>query len=143
MPERIINMNELQLDQNIKQDVTQVKNAVKTRIEDGINTISKDLDHSTENVEARFKSDLAQFSNEFEEAKGDATKTIAHATTKVMKNVGNGLSQFFSKTAEVAKKLPGGVGAKVVEYPWVAIPVALMAGFFLRGILMPSQNHRR
>ena len=136
-------MNNPQFDQKINRDVTQVKNAVKTRIEDGINTISKDLDHSSENVEARFKSDLAQFSNEFEEAKGDATKTIAHTTNKIVKNVGNGLSHFFSKTAEVAKKLPGDVGTKVGEYPWVAIPVALMAGFFLRGILMPSQNHRR
>ena len=132
-------MNEF--DQKIKQDGNNLKNAVKDRIEDGINTVSKDLNHSTENAEARFKSVLADFSNEFEDAKGDASKSIAHTTSKVMKNVGNGLSHFFSKAADVAKKLPGGVGAKAVEYPWVAIPVVLLAGFFLRGILMPS--HRR
>jgi ElaB/YqjD/DUF883 family membrane-anchored ribosome-binding protein len=136
-------MNEQQFDQKIKQDVTQVKNAVNNRIEDGINTVSNDLGHSTEIAEARIKSGVAQFSNEFEKAKDDATTTVADATTKVIKNVGNGLSQFFGKAAEVTKKIPGDVGEKVSEYPWVAIPVVLLAGFFLRGFLMPSRNHRR
>ena len=138
-------MNE-QLDQKIKQDVTRVKKAVNTGIEDGINGInkvSKDLDHSTEKAEAWVNSSVSQLSNEFENAKGDATTTVAQATNKVIKNVGNGLSQFFGKAGDVAKKLPGDVGEKVREYPWVALPVVLVAGFLLRGFLMPARNHRR
>jgi ElaB/YqjD/DUF883 family membrane-anchored ribosome-binding protein len=136
-------MNEPLIDQKTKQDATRLKKAVNTQIEDGINTVSKDLENSTENAVARVNSSMAQFSNEFEKAKGGAIKTAAHATTKFLKNVGNSLSQFFGKTAKVAKKLPGSVGEKVGEYPWVAIPAILLAGFFLRGFLMPSRNHRR
>jgi len=135
-------MNEPQLDQKINQDVTRVKNSVKTLMEDGINKVSKNFDQSTENAEAWVNSNVAQLSNEFEESKGDTTSTVAHATSKVIKNVGNSLSQFFGKAADVTKKIPGDVGVKVREYPWVAIPAVLLAGFFLRGFLMPSRNHR-
>jgi hypothetical protein len=136
-------MNEPLIDQKTKQDATRLKKDVNTLIEDGINSVSKGLENSTENAVARVSSGVDQFSNEFEKTNSDAIKTAAHATTKFLKIVGNGLSQFFGKTAKVAKKLPGDVGDKVGEYPWVAIPTILLAGFFLRGFLMPSRNHRR
>ena len=138
-----LSMNEPLLDQKIKQDVTRVKNTVVDQIEDGIDTVSKDLNHSTTNGKGWINSGMAQVSNEFEKAKGDHIKKVAHATTKFLKNVGNDLSRFFGKTAEVAKKLPGDVGGKVAEYPWVAIPIILMTGFLLRGFLLPGRNHRR
>ena len=138
-----LSMNEPLLDQKIKQDATRIKNTVVNKIEDGIDTVSKDLNQSTTNGKGWINSGMAQVSNEFEKAKGNHFKKVADATTKFLKNVGNGLSRFFGKAADVTKKLPGDVGGKVSEYPWVAIPVILMTGFLLRGFLLPGRNHRR
>ena len=138
-------MNGPQVDQNIQQEVTRVKKDMNTLREDGINKasqVSEDLHHSSEDVTALVNSGLAQLGSEFEKVKGDATKTVADATTTVKKNVGNGLSQFNAKAEEVAKKLPGGVGEKAGLYPWVAMSFALLAGFLLRGFLMPGRNYR-
>ena len=145
-------MNESQLDRKIQHDVTQVQKDLNTLKEDGIDKVSKvgeDLEHSTQDVAAWVNSGVTLLSSEFEKVKGDASKTVAHAsktvahaTTKVKKNVGNGLAQYNAKVAEVAKTVPGNVGVLAGRYPWVAISFALMAGFLLRGLLMPHRMDR-
>ena len=138
-------MFESKLDQKIQHDVTQVQKDLNTLKEDGIDKVSKvgeDLNHSTENVAAWVNGGVAQLSSDFEKVKGDVIKTVTHATTTVKKNVGNGLTQYNAKAAEVARKLPGDVGEKAGRYPWVAISFALMAGLLLRGLLMPHRMDR-
>lgn len=135
-------MYEPKLDQIIHQDVNRMKNDLNTLTEDGVNKVTKvaeDLDHSTENVAAWVNTGVSHLTSEFEKMKDDAKKTVAHASTTLMKNVGNGLSQYNAKAEEVVNKLPGGVGVKAGEYPWVSITFALLAGFLLRSFLMPRR----
>lgn len=136
-------MYEPQLDQVIQQDLHRVKNDVTSLKEDGINKISevaKDLDHSKEDVVTWVNNGVSNLSSGFEKVKEDVKNTVAHASTALMKNVGNGLGQYNAKATEVVNKLPGGVGEKAVEYPWVSISVALMAGFLLRSLFMPRRR---
>ena len=139
-------MNEPQFYQKTQQDVNRIKKDVNNLKEESINQVSKineDTKHFTEEVADWVNKGVAQLSSEFEKVKDDTTKTVAHATSSVKKNVGNGLSQYNAKVTEVAEKLPGDVGVKAGKYPWVSISFALMAGFLLRGFLMPARNHRK
>jgi len=132
-------MTETQLNQKIQQDVTRVKKDLNTLKEDSVSKATKNFDQSTEDLTAWVNSGVAQLSTGFEKVKDDATEAVVHATTAVKKNVGDGLSQYNAKATEVARKFPGGVGVMVGEYPWVAISIALFAGFLLRGLFMPRR----
>ena len=139
-------MYESKLDQVVHQDVNRVKNDLNTLTEDGVKKVSKaaeDLDRSTENVADWVNTGVSLLSSEFKKVKEDATQTVAdvkktaaHASTKLVKNVGNGLSHYNAKAEEVVNKLPGHIGFKAGEYPWVSITFALLAGFLLRSFLM-------
>ncbi len=138
-------MYEPQIDRKIQQDVTEVKKDLNTLKEDGINKVSRvgeELNQTTEDAAAWVSGGVAHLSSEFEKVKGDATKMVADAATTVKKNVGDGLTQYNAKAAQVANKLPGDVGLNAGRYPWVAISFALLAGFLLRGLLMPHHMDR-
>ena len=142
-------MYESKLDEVIHQDVNRVKSDLNTLTEDGVKKASRvadDLDRTTENVADWVSNGVSHLSSEFEKVKDDATKTVAdakktvaHASTKLVKNVGNGLSEYNAKAEEVVNKLPGDIGVKAGEYPWVSITFALLAGFLLRSLLMPRR----
>jgi vacuolar-type H+-ATPase subunit H len=56
-------------------------------------------------------------------------KSAADDTAKAIdKNVKQGLSQYNAKAQELADKAPGGLGDKVIRYPWVAISLSLLMG---------------
>ena len=138
-------MDEPQLNHKTIMDITRAKKKVKTLNEDIVNKVNKisvEPNHSMDYVTTWVNSGLSQLSSEFEKVKDDSKKTVTQASTKTKELVGNGLSQYNAKAAEVAKKLPGGIGVKAVEYPWVAMSFTLLAGFILRGVLMPRRNYR-
>jgi ElaB/YqjD/DUF883 family membrane-anchored ribosome-binding protein len=129
--------------QKTQLNVTRAKREANTPNEDNINKVNKisvEPNHSMDYVAAWVNSGLSQLSGEFEKVKDDSRKTVTHASTTTMKIVGNGLRQYNAKAAEVVNKLPGSVGVKAGEYPWVSIFFALMAGILLRGILMSRRN---
>ena len=142
-------MYESKLDQKVQQDVNRVKNSLNTLTEDGVikaTQVAEDLDRSTDNVANWVNTGVSHLSSEFEKVKDDATKTVddakktvAQASTKLVKNVGNGLSHYNAKAEEVVNKLPGDIGVKAGEYPWVSISFALLAGFLLRSLFVPRR----
>lgn len=81
-----------------------MKKGINILKEYGINRICKvsgDSNHSTKGVAAWVNNEMTRLSSEFENFKGDATKTVAHDTITVKKNVENGLSRYYAKAAEV------------------------------------------
>lgn len=70
----------------------------------------------------------------------DAKETFDKTTKSIDKNVKHGLSQYNVKAQEFADKVPGGLGDKVIRYPWVAISVSLLIGFVLGILLKPRRR---
>jgi ElaB/YqjD/DUF883 family membrane-anchored ribosome-binding protein len=71
----------------------------------------------------------------------DETKEAFDKTAKVIdKNVKKGLSQYNAKAQEIADNVPGGLGDKVLRYPWVAISIGVLFGVVL-GILLKPTRH--
>lgn len=138
-------MNEPQMNQKIQHDISQVKKDMNTLKEDGFNKASEVKENSgrsAENLTNWVKSNAAQLSTGFSKAKDDATKTVVQTSATVKEKVGSGLSQYNAKATKVAQKLPFGLDLKAGMYPWVAVTFALVAGFMLRGALMPRHTYR-
>ncbi|HSM23667.1 MAG TPA: hypothetical protein VK856_02265 [Anaerolineaceae bacterium] len=132
-----------QLKQKTIMDVTRAKKKVNSLNEDNMNQVRKisvEQDLSLEYVAFWVNSGLSQLNSGFEKVKDDSKKTVTHASTTTKKILGNGLSQYNAQAAEVVNKLPGSVGVKAREYPWVSISFALIAGIFVRVFLMSRRN---
>ncbi len=82
----------------------------------------------------------SQLSEGFEDLTGKARETVVDAAAAVKKDVGQGLSQYNAKAQKVADKVPGDFGVKAVQYPWVAISIALAVGFLLGSLLKPTRQ---
>ena len=113
-------MNDLLVDEKVRQDAEKVKKDLNTLVGDGISNITEG----------------------FKKITGDAKETVADAAATVKKDVGHGLSQYNAKAQEYADKVPGELGEKVAKYPWVAVSVGLGIGLLLGGLIMPSLRPR-
>jgi hypothetical protein len=111
-------MNEKQLENKVRQDAERVK---------------KDFSNL---VEAR----VAQFNDGFDQLTHEAKESVVGAAATVKKGVGDKLSQFNAKAQEVAEKVPGGLSAKAVKYPWVAMSIVLVIGFVVGSMLRPARH---
>ncbi len=114
-------MNEQRFENKIRQDVGKVKKDLMAIEEDS----------------------AAQMSEGFEKLKGDAKETVVGAVETVKERVGYGLSQYNAKVQEIADKVPGDLNEKVRKYPWVAMSIALVFGFFLGSLCKPGRQHHR
>ena len=112
-------MNEGRLGKKVRQDADKFQTDVSNLAEDGISQLSQGVENLVDN----------------------AKETVINAATTVRKDVGHGLDQYNTKAQEFVDKVPGGLGEKAAEYPWVAISIALAVGFLLGGLLNPTQKH--
>ena len=113
-------MNDKQLDNKVRRDVTKVKKDMNTLVGDSV----------------------SQMSEGFENLTGDAKETVVGAAAIVKKDVGHGLSQYNAKIQEVADKVPGRFGEMAARYPWVAISLGLAIGLLLGSLLKPARQLR-
>ena len=107
------------------------------------NKIRQDADKAKRDLIAIKEDGVAQLSEGFEKLKGDAKETVVGAVETVKEKVGYGLSQYNAKVQEIADKVPGGLNEKVRKYPWVAMSIALVFGFFLGSLCKPGRQHHR
>ena len=111
-------MNEKQMDKKIQQDSEKVKKDINTLMDDGVTRVTKG----------------------FEKLSGEAKESLTSTADSVKKDIGQGLKQYNAKADEFAKSVPGDLGKKVSQYPWVAISIGLAIGLLLGGLL---KNARR
>ncbi len=112
-------MADQQLENKLRQGGGKVKKDLSSLVEDGVSEISERLD----------------------KLKDDARETVVGVATTAKKDVGHVLNQYNTKAREIADKVPGGISEKVNKYPWVAISIALVLGFFLGNLLKPGRHH--
>ena len=140
---RIETMNDQQLETKVRSDGAKVQKDLSALMKDSatrLNRVSDNVSQAT----GKAKEDLTNWVDDsntrlnegFEKVTSDAKETVATAK----KNVGHGLAQYNAKAQEVADKVPGGLGEKAAQYPWVAISVALAVGFLLGSLLCPARR---
>jgi ElaB/YqjD/DUF883 family membrane-anchored ribosome-binding protein len=111
-------MNEQQQEKQTQQDVTRVKKDLNTLLSNRVSQISEEIEKLTV----------------------DAKDSVVDAAESVKKDVGLRLSQYNTKAQEVVDKVPGGFAEKAVQYPWVALSLAVLVGFVLGNILKPTRH---
>jgi ElaB/YqjD/DUF883 family membrane-anchored ribosome-binding protein len=102
--------------------------------------VLKDTDQTKKDISILAGDGAARLSRGFEKLTGDAKETVVDAAETVKKGVGQGLSQYNAKAQEFADQVPGDFSQKAARYPWVAISIALAAGFLLGGLLKPARR---
>ena len=141
-------MNDQQLENKVCDDVTKVTKDLNTLVGDSAVRFSR-LEDKVNQATGKAKEDLttwvggsvSQLSEGFEKLTGDARVAVVGAAATVKKDVGHGLSQYNAKAQEVADKVPGDFGKQAARYPWVAMSIAIAAGFLVGFLLRPTQHH--
>jgi ElaB/YqjD/DUF883 family membrane-anchored ribosome-binding protein len=123
---------------------------VKVKI-GGIRMAGQGIENKVRQGSIKLKKDLGSLvddgasvlSERVDKLKVDAKDTVADVAETIKKDVGHVLSQYNAKVKEVADKVPGGLNEKVSKYPWVAMSIALVFGFFLGSLCKPGRRHHR
>jgi ElaB/YqjD/DUF883 family membrane-anchored ribosome-binding protein len=111
-------MNEKQMEKRMQQDAEKVKKDINTLMDDGVTQATRGLEKLT----------------------GEAKESLISTADSVGKDIGKGLKQYNAKANEIAKSVPGDLGKKVAQYPWVAISIGLGIGLLLGGLFKLTQR---
>ncbi len=137
-------MKDHTLEYKVRQDAARVKRDINALVDDSVarfNRLSGDVSHATGKATAGItnwmEEGATQVSDGFEKLAEDAKEIIGETATTVRKDVGHGLSEYNSRAQDLADKVPGGIGKKAAKYPWVAISIALLAGFAMSSLIRP------
>lgn len=140
-------MNDRQFENKIRLDAAKVKKDLGALVGDSTaqisrfeNNVSKATNKAKNDLTTWVEDGVTQVSEGFGKVTGDVRESVAGAAQTVKKDVGHGLSQYNAKVQEVANKVPGSFGKKAARYPWVAISIALVAGFLLGSLLKPGRR---
>ena len=144
-------MNDSQLEKKVGRDVGKVKKDLGTLVQDiaaRVNRYDDNVGQATVNakngVTTWTKDGASQVSEGFEKVTDDAQESVIDAASMVQKDVSHGLSQYNTKAQQVADKIPGDIGKKAAQNPWVMVSIALGVGFLFGSILSgPARKHSR
>ena len=112
-------MNEKQMEKRMKRDAENVKKDINSLMGDGVTQVTR-----------RFE----KLTDEAKKLTGEAKDSLASTVASVGKDLGKGLKQYNAKANELAESVPGDLGKKVSQYPWVAISIGLGIGLILGGL---------
>jgi predicted phage gp36 major capsid-like protein len=140
-------MNDQQLENKIRQDAEKIRKDLHTLGEDSIARLGR-LEENVKHAAGNTKDDVntwvensaSQVSDRFEKLSEDAKKSFSHAAATAKRDVGHGLNQYNSSVQKLADKLPNGLSDKIAKFPWVAMTVAVIAGFVVASLFRPSRN---
>ena len=118
-------MNGKQMEKRIQQDAEKVKKDINTLMDDGVTQATRGFEKLT---------------GEAKKLTGEAKESLANTAVSVGKDIGEGLKQYNAKANEFAKSVPGDLGKKVTQYPWVAISIGLGIGLLLGGLFKHAKR---
>ncbi len=93
--------------------------------------INRDLERTKKDLSALRDDAVSTLSKRFEEMTDKPRKTAAVAVKNLNKSIGQGLDQYNSTIQDAVNKVPGSIGKKAVQYPWVTISLAIIIGLIL------------
>jgi ElaB/YqjD/DUF883 family membrane-anchored ribosome-binding protein len=120
-----VKMNGKQMEKKIERDAEKVKKDINTLLDDGVTQASRGFEKLT--------GDAKKFT-------GEAKESLANTAASVGKDIGKGLKQYNAKANEIAENVPGDLGKKVSQYPWVAISIGLGIGLLLGGFFKHAKR---
>jgi len=118
-------MNGKQMEKKIQHDAEKVKKDINNLMDDGVTTATRGLEKLT---------------GEAKKLTGEAKDTLISTADSVGKDIGKGLKQYNAKADEIAKSVPGDLGQKVSQYPWVAISIGLGIGLLIGGLFKHARR---
>jgi ElaB/YqjD/DUF883 family membrane-anchored ribosome-binding protein len=140
-------MNDRQLENKVRQDAVRVKKDMNILVGDSTarfgqfeSNVSKTALKAKEDLTTWVDDNVTQLSEGVDKMSGDLKETAVSTAATVKKEVEKGLIQYNTKAQEFAEKVSGSFGVKAVQYPWVAISIALAAGFLLGSLLKPARR---
>jgi len=119
------------LKNNIEETTENVKSGYKNIEEKTIQAVT----NAKDDVVVWAEDGVSKIKESAHDLSESAKETLHKTTQSIDKNVKKGLSQYNAKAQEIADNAPGGLGEKVIRYPWVAISLSLLIGTSL-GILL-------
>ena len=102
--------------------------------------IMQDTNELKKDIGALTEESVSQLAKGIEKLTGKAKEKLMGVVDTAKEEVGYGLSKYNTKAQELAEKVPGSIGKKAAEYPWVAISVGLILGVVLGVVLKPSRK---
>lgn len=128
-------MKDKAFEKKVDRDFDQAKKDFNTLTEDNVTGLA-----NMKKALVTLRDDgVTGLSRKFEQLTDTTTEMVTDAVKALNKDVGDGLSEYNAKVQEAADKVPGGFGEKAARYPWVAMSIALAAGFLLGNILKPAR----
>ena len=118
-------MNGKQMEKRIERDAEKVKKDINTLMDDGVTQATRGFE---------------KLSGEAKKLSSEAKDTLISTADSVGKDIGKGLKQYNAKADEIAKSVPGDLGKKVAQYPWVAISIGLGIGLLIGGLFKHAQR---
>jgi len=111
------------------------------------NKVNQDIDKAKEDV-VTLKEDVATLGEDgatglgrmFDQLAGDTKQMVAAGVKTINQEVGQGLSQYNTKVQELADRVPGDLGKKAANFPWVTITASLAFGLMLGLLLKPGRQ---
>ena len=96
-----------------------------------LDKISQDTRKVKNDVVELARDSTSRLNHGIERFADEAQETVSTATKSVVKDVGQGLSQYNSKVDDLVAKIPGDINKKASRYPWVAVSMFLVAGLLI------------
>lgn len=118
-------MNEKQMERKIEKGTEKVKEDFNALMGDGVTQVTNKFEKLTD---------------EAKKLTGEAKESLASTADSVRKDLGKGLKQYNAKANDLSKNVPGDLGKKVSQYPWVAISIGLGIGVLLGSLFKRAQR---
>jgi ElaB/YqjD/DUF883 family membrane-anchored ribosome-binding protein len=136
-------MNEQPLEKNIRQEADRIKHDLTTLVGDSaaqIGSLGTKVNQATEDLATWMEENVSNLSQGIGKITDEAKGAVVDTAAAVKQEVGHGLSQYNTKVQKIADKVPGDFSQKVSKFPWVAISIALTAGFLAGSFLHPRRH---
>ena len=103
--------------------------------------VTRDIDHAKKDFNNLVDDGVVGLQRKYDQLADDIRKMVSETVTTLKKDVGSGLTQYNEKVQEGADRVPGDLGRKAAEYPWVTVTVSLVFGVLLGVLLKPGRRY--
>lgn len=142
-------MNEKKLEKKIEKDIVRVKKEIGTLAEDSRNRLSEFVNElglttnqAKKDISSQVEEEISHFEANVEKFAQKAKSNVVEAAATAKKEVEHGLGIYNAKAQRIADKVPGHIGEKAAQYPWVAVTVALGLGVLVSNLVSRTLTFR-
>lgn len=91
-------------------------------------------------INSWIENNALQLQNRYKKLTNHASNSMYDTAYTVINKVDDPFSPFNAKAEEVANIVPGRLGKRAAQYPYVAISIAVIFGFLIGNLLLPARQ---